>query len=848
MADQGLLTIYIDGMDRTGLRVPPGGRTSVPATSKTEGLGESPNEFTFVMTQEPTELDEIVVDVSWDGGGDVRFFGGHIVVADPFEVGTDGTVWYKVRCLDYRWEADWDYITTRSNASAAAHTALSNITSAKLSGFTTTGIETGPTIDPFKYERMRYSEIANQIARDAAMLWDIDYDHDVRLFGPDAHSSGLHFDRQAANANFHRGSFTSFKDVMSTANRIIVEGDEGVQVIVEDVALQPPVRSLIVSVPGTTNRTVLARVGAEYLAARKVTPWHGKLTTLEETLRPGDTFLVSDSMRSLGSKTVRVERLVWTERSDHSWAVDVQWTTERVLATLRGLHESKPEKLLKTVQRTKRSNPRLDLPQIEPAKVNEPRVIPPAVIRNPSKNVPAQADEAIVQIRVDDDAGTFTIKLESTKAATDVKLAIGAIIRARNAITVSVNTSGLEAGEGADIFNNGTRKVEVATTSAGAANRWTVNGDADEMEITVSGDVLENAIVVVFFANLEGVDELDAVMLGDNTLDVDVAIGRQKSYEFPLQVSVPGGARIGRKQAAEVIDEAQSGALSQAYKGDRDRVAGYLDAVRNARVAADVRTADGVNTLLNTSTGKIGPTLAYDDGSGIESLQPAEAGAETTTGKSLTVLINRNLDNVSDTGTRKTVGAGGTGDADDVDETTGRKWIGSGATGDMDDINNGTTYKRPLGSYMDGSGRVTKMRRVTGAEDFDADDATKTTEVQGHIGGDGNPNVRDGSTLLIDVENWEVENIATLLDGVDIAATNPVQAGPARAGIVRARNAIDSSYRLAGDIEEGVTGTSDGVSSWGLNVPGTGSGSPMYADAGAGGGGGTGEGGDPIDP
>lgn len=185
-------------------------------------------------------------------------------------------------------------------------------------------------------------------------------------------------------------------------------------------------------------------------------------------------------------------------------------------------------------------------------------------------------------------------------------------------------------------------------------------------------------------------------------------------------------------------------------------------------------------------------------------------------------------------------------DSDDVGEGTTKLFVGSAGGGDMDDIKDtGITYTKPLKSFMS-SNRPFKLWRVTGAEDFDADDGAKQSEVQDNIGGLGSPDLRDGSTMVVDVQNREVENIVTLLDGVDLAATNPVQVGPARAGIIRARNAIDSSYRLAGDIEEGVSGVSDGVSTFGIKVDG--SGVDLYADSGTGGGGGTGAGGDPIDP
>jgi hypothetical protein len=641
--------------------------------------------------------------------------------------------------------------------------------------------------------------------------------------------------------------------VLNTANRIIVEGDDGVQRIVEDAALQPPVRSTIISVPGTTNPAILTRIGTEYLAARKVTPWEGELGTFEETLRPGDTIQVSDSKRGLTAKTVRIERLVWKERDDRSWPVVAHWSTERVLQELRGIRNREQE-LLQTVQRTKRSNPRLDLPQIEPPKVHEPRVIPPAVVRNPKKRVPAQADEAVVAMGVDEDEGTFAIRFEATHAATDVKLAIGAIIKARNPITVNVSTTDLEAGEGVDIFNNGTRQVEIGTTSAGAANRWTVNDGFDEMEVSITGSVLEDALVIVFLANLDGVDTLDAVTLGDNTIDVDVAVGRQKSYQFSLQVQVPGRVLMAGKEVRKVVADAQSGQYAQAFKGERDGAAGLDDRPGAGRFAGDFRTRDGVNLLINPDDGKVGTALAYQDGSGVDAYQPAEAGAETTTGKSWTVMNDRNLDNCAETTGRKVVGAGGTGNMDHVKEGTTysrpraahmldgrvreiRRVTPSAVNLDADDLFDTTrettqnvteagNVEFVNGNYTDGSRRPILLRRAVAAEDLDPDDVSSHAEVEENLGGDGVANIRDSilSTELIDRTNEEVQNMY-VLNNCFVGNPDGSEEAPntVRAGSVRGLEVIDSNSYLNAYIREGVTAASEGASTWGVQWSGDGS-------------------------
>lgn len=60
------------------------------------------------------------------------------------------------------------------------------------------------------------------------------------------------------------------------------------------------------------------------------------------------------------------------------------------------------------------------------------------------------------------------------------------------------------------------------------------------------------------------------------------------------------------------------------------------------------------NISLSGGTVKDAGDLAYSDDSYVDDLKPAEAGAEATTGKSITLLTGRTLDNIAD-GTRKAV-------------------------------------------------------------------------------------------------------------------------------------------------------------------------------------------------
>lgn len=120
-------------------------------------------------------------------------------------------------------------------------------------------------------------------------------------------------------------------------------------------------------------------------------------------------------------------------------------------------------------------------------------------------------------------------------------------------------------------------------------------------------------------------------------------------------------------------------------------------------------TAD-IDVPLSGLTGRTADHISYTGGDTVDSLKPAQAGADATAGKSLTVLTDRTLSNIADDATYRRVGATyvddsnrptalyyngirtgdyflaranqtGTQPADTVDETATRKWAGeSGAT------------------------------------------------------------------------------------------------------------------------------------------------------------------------
>jgi len=106
-----------------------------------------------------------------------------------------------------------------------------------------------------------------------------------------------------------------------------------------------------------------------------------------------------------------------------------------------------------------------------------------------------------------------------------------------------------------------------------------------------------------------------------------------------------------------------------------------------ARFIESMYTEDGEIRLIDNVLGQI-DQLAYNSGNSVNTLEPAETNAEQTTGKSMTVLTNRQLDFIADSAARKAVAEVDSNQRAIIDFTQ------SHLAQILDNIGDGSTYGR----------------------------------------------------------------------------------------------------------------------------------------------------------
>lgn len=156
------------------------------------------------------------------------------------------------------------------------------------------------------------------------------------------------------------------------------------------------------------------------------------------------------------------------------------------------------------------------------------------------------------------------------------------------------------------------------------------------------------------------------------------------------------------------------------HVGGEDIPAGGL-AVKNA---VDLSTSEVTN--------KTADNITYTAGGSVDSLKPAESGADATAGKSLSVLANRVMSNITDAGALATKSAVDLSTAevtnktaDNISESVTRKWAGeSGA-----DVTSGKSLSvltnRTMSNITDAGSLATKNTVASGDIDSGAVTAVK---------------------------------------------------------------------------------------------------------------------------
>jgi len=185
-------------------------------------------------------------------------------------------------------------------------------------------------------------------------------------------------------------------------------------------------------------------------------------------------------------------------------------------------------------------------------------------------------------------------------------------------------------------------------------------------------------------------------------------------------------------------------------------------------------TLDHAFTKSSPSDANDATAIAYSTGGSVDSLKPAEAGAEPTTGKSLTVLIDRNMGNIAD------------------DATSGRY----GAIHDSTTQGTMKSNSDRAGSGLDTSGNV--VSQIGGASDAaatatssDFAGVTGTTKPADNatVGAQAGVNLKDSTgTSLADADVITSQGTSS-----DTSNVNGVASATVSQGAGRANSAIDST-------------------------------------------------------
>lgn len=688
----------------------------IPGTGEySTQIGADPATFRFMTRDTAPDTGDVVVTRTWkDEAGNVNrvetMFTGTVLEVQPAEIGNSGVYESTVLCADDRAEAMDTFITAKI-PEQAAETTLATL-HAQLPAGWTLNAEAGSNVGPMNLQDSPFPQAAADVARDAGQLFWTAPGKVIHAVAPDSVDGSHEINRPAPEG---WGRLDYRRSVGKVANRIIVRGDEGTSVTINDDASQDRygVRPMIFSAHSVKKVAVLNTIGNTLASAHRLPIVEGSIPARFDRIGVGDNIRISDLKLKLRGFPVRITQITEHQLESHEWEQTISFTSERLLPKLVP------------------PNPAVDLPAIRargpdlmpaaPIPSEPPRIVHRGPVEGPDDAVAPLAGEYIAQLRIDQGAGVVRLVLDSTHAAA-VDQGFKLELISRNVLTVSTGTTGTGGGEDVEVWNNGSNQVTVISSVGGSEGRWSLNNQSKRVDITVSGAYKGARVIVTLFDGDVGSgldDVLDAFFYGSEEMMSKESIRRDVIFEARLQPQVAKGQLDGA-----VRDAIQEGELTQAYKLERDEAAGYLDKLRDGRFAGDVRSRDGVSQLIDPDNASVGAALVREPGG--PSMRRVFAKSDEADpddldgvpdGSSRGSVLNTELDANRVKQLRRAVGAV-TVDADDIFDRTREDTTDITEAGQVEFVN---------GTYTDGNRRPTTLRRALGAVDVDADDAFDTT-------------------------------------------------------------------------------------------------------------------------
>jgi hypothetical protein len=169
------------------------------------------------LTLTPAVNEEVVFYLSND-----KIFGGVIVRIDERTIG-NGIIEYDVTCNDYSQYLKREIVTERYTNKTAKEI-IDDIVTNHASGFTTTNVQTGPTLASISFNRVTVADCLQKLAKAIGYAWYVDYDRDIHFFAKNDELAP--FNLEDGSNNYIDDSIIIVEDISQLKNAVLVQGSE----------------------------------------------------------------------------------------------------------------------------------------------------------------------------------------------------------------------------------------------------------------------------------------------------------------------------------------------------------------------------------------------------------------------------------------------------------------------------------------------------------------------------------------------------------------------------------------------------------------------------------------------
>jgi len=169
------------------------------------------------LTLTPAVNQEVVFYLSND-----CIFGGVIVRIDERTIG-NGIIEYDVTCNDYSQYLKREIVTERYT-NKTAEEIIDDIIADHASGFTTTNVQTGPTLASISFNRVTVADCLQKLAKAIGYAWYVDYARDIHFFAKNDELAP--FNITDGSHNYVDDSIIIVEDISQMRNTVVVQGSE----------------------------------------------------------------------------------------------------------------------------------------------------------------------------------------------------------------------------------------------------------------------------------------------------------------------------------------------------------------------------------------------------------------------------------------------------------------------------------------------------------------------------------------------------------------------------------------------------------------------------------------------